>query len=101
MRMLMHVSFPPEPFNAAVREGTAGEKLQRILETVHPESVYFSEANGLRAGVLVVDVKDSTEIPRLAEPWFLTFDAKVELRVAMTPQELAKSNLDSIGESWR
>jgi hypothetical protein len=49
----------------------------------------------------VVDLKDASGIPRFAEPWFLTFHAHVEFRVAMTPEDLGRSNLDSMGKKWR
>jgi hypothetical protein len=100
MRMLMHVRFPLEPFNSAVRNGTAGEKIQRILESIKPEAVYFTEQNGHRGGTLVVNVKDSSEVPALAEPFFLTFNAEVEFRIAMTPEDLARSGLDALGKKW-
>jgi hypothetical protein len=100
MRMLMHVQFPVEPFNTAVLDGTVGEKIQRILEAIKPEAVYFSELNGRRGGTLVVNVNDPAEIPRLAEPWFLTFDAEVQFRIAMTPEDLARSDLEVLGKRW-
>ena len=100
MRMLMHVRFPLEPFNSAVRNGTAGEKIQRILESIKPEAVYFTEQYGHRGGTLVVNVKDSSEVPALAEPFFLTFNAEVEFRIAMTPEDLARSGLDALGKKW-
>jgi len=100
MRMLMHVQFPLEPFNTAVREGTAGQKIQRILETTKPEAVYFSERNGRRGAVLIVNVGDPSAVPTLAEPWFLTFNAEVEFRIAMTPEDLARANLDALGKKW-
>ena len=100
MRMLIHVRFPLEPFNSAVRNGTAGEKIQRILESIKPEAVYFTEQDGRRGGTLVVNVKDSSEIPALAEPFFLTFNAEVEFRIAMTPEDLARSGLDALGKKW-
>ncbi len=100
MRMLVHVQFPLEPFNSAVRNGTAGEKIRKILESIKPEAVYFSEHNGRRGGTLVVDVKDASEVPALAEPWFLTFNAEVEFRIAMTPEDLGRSNLDALGKKW-
>ena len=46
MRMLMHVELPPEPFNTAVRDGSIGQKMQRILEATKPEAAYFTEQNG-------------------------------------------------------
>jgi len=100
MRMLMHIHLPLEPFNTAVRDGSAGQKIKRILEANKPEAVYFCEHNGKRGGTLVVNINDASQIPVLAEPWFLTFDAQVEFRVAMTPEDLARSNLEALGKQW-
>jgi hypothetical protein len=100
MRMLMHIQLPLEPFNTAVRNGTAGQKMQRILEAIKPEAAYFSETHGHRGCVLVVNVKDPSDVPVLAEPWFLTFNAEVEFRIAMTPEDLARANLDALGKKW-
>ncbi|MGO9389527.1 hypothetical protein [Rhodoblastus sp.] len=100
MRMLMNIIFPLEPFNSAVRDGTVGSKMSAILEHIKPEAVYFTEQNGQRGAVLAVDVKDSSDIPALAEPWYLTFEADVEFRVAMNPEDLARANLDQLGKTW-
>lgn len=101
MRMLMHVDLPLEPFNSAVRDGTAGEKIQRILAEIEPEAAYFSEQGGKRGGVLVVDVETPSDVPRLAEPWFLTFEASVRFRICMTPEDLGKAGLEELGAEWR
>ncbi len=100
MRMLMHVTVPHEPFNSAVRDGTAGKKLQKILDAIKPQAAYFSERNGTRGAVLVVDVKEASAIPSLAEPWFLTFNANCEFRIAMTPEDLARSGIDKMAKEW-
>ena len=100
MRMLMHVQLPLEPFNTAVRDGSAGQKIQRILEAIKPEAAYFSEHNGRRGGTCVVNVNDPSDVPALAEPWFLTFNAEVEFRIAMTPEDLGRANLESLGKKW-
>ncbi len=100
MRMLMHVQFPLEPFNTAVRDGTAGEKIQRILEAIKPEAAYFSEQDGKRGCTLVVSVNSPSDVPALAEPFFLTFNAAVEFRIAMTPEDLASAGLDKLGKQW-
>ncbi len=100
MRMLMNIQLPLEPFNTAVRNGTIGQKMQAILEAIKPEAAYFTEQNGRRGGVLVVDLKDPSAVPALAEPWFLTFNAEVEFRIAMTPEDLAHSNLEALGKHW-
>ncbi len=98
--MLINVTFPPEPFNSAVRDGTAGLKIKRILEETKPETVYFTEQGGKRAGILVVNVANASDVPALAEPWFLNFNAAVEFRIAMTPEDLARSDLGAMGKKW-
>jgi len=100
MRMLMNVKIPHEPFNAFVRDGSAGKKLQKILEAVKPQAAYFTEQHGCRGAVLVIDMKDPSAIPSLAEPWFLTFNADCEFRIAMTPEDLARSGIDQMAKSW-
>jgi hypothetical protein len=98
--MLLDVKIPHEAFNAAVRDGSAGEKLRRILEATKPESVYFTERNGQRGATMIVNLDDPSKIPTFAEPWFLTFNADVEFRVAMTPEDLARAGLEALGKKW-
>jgi hypothetical protein len=100
MRILVNVNIPHEPFNAAVKDGTAGSKLSRIMEATKPEAVYFTEQNGQRGAVLIVDLPDPSKIPALAEPWFLTFQADVEFRVVMSPDDLKRAGLDELGKIW-
>ncbi len=100
MRMLMQVKFPHREFNTAVREGTAGQKLNRILEETSPEAVYFTEYNGQRGAIMIVDVKDPSEIPAFSEPWFLTFNADVEFHAVMSPDDLKRAGLDELGRKW-
>lgn len=100
MKGILHVKFPHETFNAAVRDGSAGQKLNRILEETRPEAVYFTEYDSRRAAILIVDVKESSQIPALAEPWFLTFKADVAFHIAMTPDDLKKAGLEALGKKW-
>jgi len=65
------------------------------------ESVYFTEHNGMRGTSLIVDVSEPSRIPELAEPWFLTFNADCEFRIAMTPEDLQNAGLDTIAEKWK
>jgi hypothetical protein len=100
MRMLLTVEFPPEPFNTLVRKGKAGEVIHRILEEIKAESVYFTEQDGKRGAILVVDVKEPSRVPFLAEPFFLTFNADCKFRIAMSPEDLAAAGLDKLGKKW-
>jgi hypothetical protein len=72
----------------------------RELEAIKPEAVYFTEQNGQRGAMLIVDLPDPSKIPALAEPWFLTFEADVEFRVVMSPDDLKRAGLDELGKQW-
>ena len=100
MRFVMQVSFPLEKFNKAILAGTAGEKLTRILEDLKPEAAYFCADDGKRGGFLIIDMKDASEIPKFAEPFFLNFDASVKFLPTMTPQDLQKAGLDNLAKKW-
>jgi hypothetical protein len=100
MRMLMHVKIPNEKFNAAVRDGTVGKIMMKIIEETKPEAVYFTESEGKRGAILIVDVGDPSKIPAIAEPWFLAFDALVQFHIVMKPEELGRAGLEEIGRKW-
>jgi hypothetical protein len=100
MRMLLDITLPNEEFNNAVREGTAGATISRILKDAKPEAVYFTEREGKRGAVLIVDVAEPSKVPSFAEPWFLQFNADVQLRIVMSPEELQRSGLEALGRRW-
>jgi len=94
MRMLMKVKIPTDQGNRLVREGKWGTVLRSIIEELKPEAVYFYEDKGERTGLIVADLADPSQIPRVAEPFFLALHAQVEMHPAMTPQDLAKAEQD-------
>jgi hypothetical protein len=100
MRILLIAKIPHQQFNDAVKDSTVGSKLNRILEATKPEAVYFTEQDGRRSAVLIVDLPDPSKMPALSEPWFLTFNADVEIRVVMTPDDLKRAGLDELGKKW-
>jgi hypothetical protein len=89
--MLLRVSIPVEAGNAAAKAGTLGSTIEKILADLKPEATYFfADDDGNRTAAIVFDMQDSSEIPSVAEPWFLAFNAKISLQPCMTPQDLAK-----------
>lgn len=100
MRMLLNVKIPHEAFNAAVRDGSASAKMKRILDDAKPEAVYFTEQNGKRGAIMIVNLESPSQVPAFAEPWFLSFNADCEFHIVMTPDDLGKAGLDALGKKW-
>jgi hypothetical protein len=88
MRLLMKVSIPGLEGNAAVLDGTIGSTIGSILADLKPEAVYFSDENGMRTAFIFLNIENASQIPGIAEPWFLAFNAEVELHPAMNLEDL-------------
>jgi hypothetical protein len=91
MRFLLKAEWPVETSNAAMKGGHLAETVRSILDDLKPEAAYFLASNGKRTALLVLDMQDASQIPALAEPWFLAFEAAIELVPVMTPDDLGKA----------
>jgi hypothetical protein len=89
--MMLKVNIPVEAGNEAARNGTLGSTIQKILADLKPEAAYFAEDNGVRTGFIFFDLQKSSDLPAVAEPWFLAFNASLTVRPAMNPQDLAEA----------
>jgi hypothetical protein len=98
MRFLMRVVMPMEKFNKEVLAGTAGQTLGKILGDIKPEAAYFTTYEGKRAGYIIVNLPSASDLPRMAEPFFLTFDAEVEWYPVMLPEDLQKAGLEKFAK---
>jgi len=91
MRFLLKVSIPVKSGNAAAKAGKLGKTIQSILADLKPEAAYFTDNNGQRTGFIVFEMQDASQIPAVAEPWFLAFNAGVEIHPVMVPDDLGKA----------
>jgi hypothetical protein len=92
MRMLMQIAIPVEAGNEAARTGAFGSSFQKILESLKPEAAYFTTgASGERGGFVVFDLKEPSQIPAVAEPFFLAYNARVTFFPVMNAQDLANA----------
>jgi hypothetical protein len=74
--------------------------MQEILADAKPEAAYFGDRDGRRGGIIVVNLDNASQVPSLAEPWFLGFNAQVEFSVVMTPEDLGRAGLEALGKKW-
>ena len=91
MRFLLKVNIPVEAGNAAAKAGKLGATIQSILADLKPEAVYFTDSNGQRTAFIFLEMQDASQIPAIAEPWFLAFNASIEIHPVMLPEDLAKA----------
>ena len=91
MRMLFRFAMDTATANELAEVGALGETIGKIVAETKPECVYFAADQGQRAAYMVVDLKGAHEIPKICEPWFLAFEADVEVQPVMTPEDLEKA----------
>jgi len=91
MKFLLKVNIPVDAGNAAARAGKLGSTIQSILADLKPEAVYFTADNGQRTAFIFLEMQDASQIPAIAEPWFLAFNASIEMYPVMVPAELIKA----------
>jgi hypothetical protein len=90
MRMFMSVKIPVQAGNKAITENKIGPVMGGFAEKYQPSSMVFTTSNGMRTMYAVFDLADPSQIPALAEPFFLTLDAAVEILPAMDMGDLQK-----------
>ena len=66
--------------------------IEGSIKKFNCEVAYFTEVNGNRTMVLVLDLPSPDMIPAIAEPLFQGFDANVEIHPAMNLEDLKKAN---------
>ena len=90
MRMMLRITFPTEAGNRAIEDGSFPKLMQAALDKLQPEAAYFYANKGQRAAMLFFDMEDSSEIPGIAEPWFVSLNAEIELQPVMNKDDLQK-----------
>ncbi len=91
MRTMLRWTVPVERGNAAIKDGTIGETLEALAKALAPEAAYFWAEDGKRAGMLVFDMADPSEIPQIAEQLFQNLDAAVSFVPVMNADDLQKA----------
>jgi hypothetical protein len=96
MRFLLKFSFPTtDETNSWIRDGSIGQKIESMLETLQPEAAYFGPTDGNRGGYVIVNMDDASQLVTVGEPFFMELGAKVEIVPVMTPEDL-RAGIQSI-----
>jgi hypothetical protein len=91
MRFMVKVIWDVEKGNELARKGNLGKMAQSILEEIKPEAAYFVAEEGNRSAILFVNMDDASQIPAIAEPWFLAVNATVQFQPVMKMEDLLKA----------
>lgn len=90
MRSLLRVTFDVDASNKAVIDGTLANVVNAAIEKLQPEASYFLANDGCRSCFIVFDLKDPSDIPSIAEPFFMNMNAKVDISPVMNAEDLKK-----------
>jgi hypothetical protein len=102
MLFLMTVRIPTEPGNAALRDPAFGAKMHKLLKKIKAEAAYFTTIEGNRGAHIYVKMDDASQIPGIAEPFFLWLHADITFKPVMRPADLAKGEqgIKSAVKNW-
>ena len=96
MRVLLDVTIPVESGNKVIKSGELAKLVMATIDQIRPESSYFFPLNGKRHFQMVFDLKDSSQIPPVAERLFEELNAEINLTPVMNLEDLQKG-LGQIG----
>ncbi|MFF8771095.1 hypothetical protein [Kitasatospora sp. NPDC015120] len=88
MRALLEIELDTQTANRAVADGAVAATFDRIMADLKPEAAYAFPRNGRRCQIIVVDVPDEAAVVRICEPFWLEFNAHIDLHICMDPEQL-------------
>jgi hypothetical protein len=74
--------------NAALTDGSLPQIIAELSEMIKPEAAYFFPDKGKRCCIMVFDLENTNDIPRIGEPLFMKLNAEVDIFPIMTGEEL-------------
>ena len=90
MRTMLKATMEVGASNKAIMDGSLPKLMQAMMEKLKPEAAYFTAVEGCRTCFMVFDLKDPSDIPSIAEPLFMSMNAKVEFSPVMNADDLKK-----------
>jgi len=91
MKFIVRATIPNESGNSMLKSPEFSKTMENVMGDVRPETVYFGIENGKRTIFLVVNVKEGSDLPSIAEPLWMSLKANVEFIPVMDQGEFAKA----------
>jgi hypothetical protein len=89
MRMMLKATVPIERGNAAIKDGSMGQVIQKVLEAAKAEAAYFGVDDGQRTAYIFFNMENQSDMVPLFEPLFLEMNADIKLMPVMNAEDLA------------
>jgi hypothetical protein len=96
MRTLLMVQMDVEAGNRAISDGSLGQTIERAMGELQPEAAYFTTIDGKRTALIVFDLKEESQIPSVAEPFFRLLNASIRMSPVMTAEDV-RTGLERAG----
>ena len=97
MRTMLKVVVPVEAGNKGIKDGSIAQIIGKFVETWKPEAAYFTADQGPRTALFVLDIKDSSDLPAIAEPFYLALNASITATPCMNAEDL-KAGLEKLSK---
>lgn len=95
MRSLLRVTMTDiKATNLAIKTDRLSPLFQKISDLIKPETFVFYSDHGNRAALFLFDLKESSMLSQIAEPFITELNAKVEIIPVMNVEEL-KTGLEA------
>jgi hypothetical protein len=90
MRFAMRVTIPTDAGNKAISNGRLGEIMLAFAERWKPEAMYFALKDGKRSVMIFLNMDNTSQMPVIAEPFFMELNAEIETTPCMDMADLKK-----------
>lgn len=98
MRVLLTVQMDTAKANKAITDRTLPNTMKSVFDRIKPEAAYFGSQEGMRTAYIVFDLKDASDIPSVAEPFFQDLGAKVTFLPVMNFDDV-QAGLQKLGSN--
>jgi len=90
MRLMLKFTIPVERGNRAEKDGTLGQAIQALVQSVNAEASYFALEDGKRMGIVIFEETDQARMPVINEPLFAALDAAIEIQPVLSADDLQR-----------